>query len=85
MKMKKVEIIKSVTSHIENGIEKIDVVGVVTGITEFGDEIGDYIRGETIRDQKFLEKIKSFMTTATKTTKEIDFGIFGKMCSYLYE
>lgn len=83
--MKKVEIIKSVTSHIENGVEKIDVVGLVTGITEFGDEIGDYIRGETIRDQKFLEKIKSFMTTATKTTKEIDFGIFGTMRSFIYE
>lgn len=83
--MKKVEIIKSVTSHIENGVEKIDTVGVVTGITEFGDEIGDYIRGETIRDQKFLTKVKSFMATATKTTKEIDFGIFGTMRSYLYE
>ena len=83
--MKKVEIIKSVTSHIENGVEKIDTVGVVTGITEFGDEVGDYIRGETIRDQKFLTKIKEFMATATKTTKEIDFGIFGIMRAYLYE
>lgn len=83
--MKKVEIIKNVSTHIENGVEKIDTVGLVTGITEFGDEIGDYIRGETIRDQKFLEKIKDFMSTATKTTKELDFGIFGTMRSFIYE
>lgn len=83
--MKKVEIIKSVSTHFENGVEKIDTVGVVTGITIFGDEVGDYIRGETIRDQKFLTKVKSFMSTATKTTKEIDFGIFGKMHSFIYE
>ena len=79
--MKKVKIIKNVSTHIE----KIDSVGLVTGITEFGDEIGDYIRGETIRDQKFLEKIKSFMRTATKTTEELDFGIFGTMTANYYE
>lgn len=83
--MKKVEIIKKVFTHIENGVEKIDVVGVVTDITEFGDEIGEYIRGETIRDQKFLTKVKEFMRTATKTTEELDFGLFGKMHLYLYE
>lgn len=83
--MKKVEIIKKVSTHIENDVEKLDYVGIVTGITKFGDEIGDYIRGETIRDQKFLEKIKDFMKTATKTTKEIDFGIFGTMTVSLYE
>ena len=83
--MKKVEIIKSVSTHIENGVEKIDTVGLVTGVTDFGDEIGDYIRGETISDQKFLTKVKSFMATATKTTKEIDFGIFGTMTANCYE
>lgn len=88
--MKKVEIIKNVSTHFENGVEVIDTVGVVTGITKHcltgkEIEIGDYIRGETIRDQEFLSKVKSFMSTATKTTKEIDFGIFGKMHSFIYE
>jgi len=85
MKMKKVEIIKNVSTHIENGVEIIDAVGVVTGITEFDDLIGDYIDGITIKDEKFLEKVKNFMATATKTTKELDYGIFGSMTSNYYE
>lgn len=83
--MKKVEIIKNVSTHIENGVEKIDTVGLVTGITEFGDEIGDYIDATSITDQKLLAKIKDFMAKATKTTTTFDYGIFGKMTGCFYE
>ena len=83
--MKKVEIIKKVSTHIENGVEKLDYVGIVTGITKFGDEIGDYIDATTITDQKLLSKIKDFMATATKTTTTFDSGIFGTMTGCFYE
>lgn len=88
--MKKVEIIKNVRTHIENGVEIIDTVGVVTGITKSclsgkEIEIGDYINGATIKDQKFLARIRDFMAEATKTTSSVDYGIFGSMTACYYE
>lgn len=83
--MKKVEVIKKVSSHIENGVEKIDYVGIVTGITKDGDEIGDYINASTIKDPELLGKIKTFMSTARKTPTIFHSGIFGSITGNIYE